>query len=41
MATHKTVIPAGYSPRLSLRDTEIAIKIAIRALEKLIEQDKA
>ena len=26
MATHKTVIPAGYSPRLSLRDTEIAIK---------------
>ena len=26
MATHKTVIPAGYSPRLGLRDTEIAIK---------------
>ena len=26
MATHKTVIPQGYSPRLSLRDTEIAIK---------------
>ncbi len=26
MATHKTVIPQGYSPKLSLRDTEIAIK---------------
>ncbi len=26
MATNKTVIPQGYSPRLSLRDTEIAIK---------------
>ena len=26
MATHKTIIPEGYTPRLSLRDTEIAIK---------------
>ena len=26
MATHKTVIPQGYSPKLGLRDTEIAIK---------------